>query len=489
MMANENLATVSTLSQLSGAWRDIAQTAARSVGLSSSDSSVKTKNIKKMMDECLNGPGGDVSARMRTADLGRTYLDLDLDGKRVFLKTLAEDFCANDDLIKSTINEYQTAKDEAERIIAAYHLRQASAPDRLKLLMQFNALPNGVKFLVDIRDDLLKIKGKDPYLNALDRDLQQLLNSWFDTGFLDLVEMNWHTSAALLEKLIAYEAVHEIDSWEDLRNRLDSDRRCYALFHPRMPDEPLAFVEVALVKGLAKNVQALLDVEAPLGNPRNADTAIFYSITNTQTGLRGISFGEHLIKQVVQHLSHEMPWIKTYATLSPVPGFRAWLADLDASFYEDAVTSDEMERLKAKTGADVAKTAIFLCFQDQNWYEDKELSELLRGPLSRLCVAYFHEKDHKGRALDPVARFHLKNGAQLNQINWLGDTSEKGISQASGIMVNYRYDLADIEKNHERFMNDGSVVMSSQVRSYLKQLGGELGAESTFAKLKRTIAG
>ena len=479
----------STLSQISGAWRDIAQSAARSLGITGSDTFVGNKNLKRLMNDCLNGRGGDVSARMRTADLGRTYLDLDNEGKTAFLKLLAKDFCANEETIRETVEEFLSAKGEAERVIAAYHLRQAASPDRLRLLSQFNALPNGVKFLVDIRDDLLKIKGSDPYLNALDRDMQQLLNSWFDTGFLDFVEMTWNTSAALLEKLINYEAVHQITSWSDLRNRLDSDRRCYALFHPRMPDEPLAFVEVALVKGLANNVQNLLDVEAPLGDSRDADTAIFYSITNTQTGLRGISFGEHLIKQVVHHLSHEMPWIKNFATLSPVPGFRSWLADLDAALFEDGVTREELEKLKTKTGAEEAKTAIFLCFQDKEWFENKELCELLRGPLSRLCIAYFHAKDPKGRALDPVARFHLKNGAQLNQLNWLGDTSEKGIAQAGGIMVNYRYDLADIEKNHEKFMNDGSVAMSSQVRAYLKQLGGQLGEESTFKRLKRTIAG
>ncbi|OUS17632.1 malonyl-CoA decarboxylase [Rhodospirillales bacterium 47_12_T64] len=440
-----------------------------------------------MMDDCLSGRGGDVSARMRTAELGRTYLELDQNGKETFLTLLAKDFCANEESIRSAIDEYLSADNDADRVTSAYHLRQSSSPERIKLLIQFNALPNGVKFLIDIREDLLKLKGKDPYLGALDRDLQQLLNSWFDTGFLDFVEMTWNTSAALLEKLITYEAVHQITSWGDLRNRLDSDRRCYALFHPRMPDEPLAFVEVALLKGLARNVQSILDVEAPLGNSQDADTAIFYSISNTQTGLRGISFGEHLIKQVVHHLSHEMPWIKNFATLSPVPGFRTWLAELDGALFEDGVTREEMELLKSRTGAEEAKTAIFLCFQDKEWFENKELADLLRGPLMRLCVAYFLEKDSKGRALDPVARFHLKNGAQLNQINWLGDTSEKGITQASGIMVNYRYDLSEIEKNHENFMNDGHVAMSSQVKSHLKQLGGVLGDESTLQRLRRTL--
>ncbi|MCZ4280151.1 malonyl-CoA decarboxylase [Kiloniella laminariae] len=479
----------SALSHIAGAWRDIAQSASRTLGLSNSETLVDKKSLKKMMESCLNGRGGEVSARMRTAELGQAYLEMDEEGRKLFITLLAKDFCASEELIKQAISEFESSRNEAERVIAAYHLRQAAMPGRLQLLTQFNALPNGVKFLVDLRNDLLGFKGKDPYLEALDQDLQQLLSSWFDPGFLDLVEMTWNTSAALLEKLIAYEAVHQITSWGDLKNRLDSDRRCYALFHPRMPDEPLAFVEVALVKGIARNVQDILDVEAPLGNSRDADTAIFYSITNTQTGLRGISFGEQLIKQVVQHLSHEMPWIKRFATLSPVPAFRSWLADLGKEFFRDAVTSEEMANLKKKTGAEEAKTAIFLCFQDKEWFENPELAELLSGPLMRLCVAYFLEKDAKGRALDPVARFHLKNGAQLNQINWLGDTSEKGIAQAAGMMVNYSYDLAEIEKNHEGFMNDGTVAMSARVRSHLKQLGGALGEETTLQRLRRSIIG
>ena len=479
-----------TIPQISGIWRDIAQSAARTLGLGKlAHSVISHKSLKQLMDNCINGPGGDVSQRMRTADLGRTYLELDQQGRQDFLTCLAKDFSPDEDKLRQSVDNYLSANNEAERAIAADKLRQSSAPERLKLLTQFNALPNGIKFLVDMRTDLLSFKGSDPYLQALDNDLQQLLSSWFDIGFLDFVEMTWRTPAALLEKLITYEAVHQITSWNDLRNRLDSDRRCYALFHPRMPDEPLAFVEVALVKGIADNVQDILDVAAPLGDQRDADTAIFYSITNTQTGLRGISFGEHLIKKVVPHLSKELPWIKTFSTLSPVPGFRRWLDTLENTVFSDAVTRDEMKRLQEITDQKDAKAAVLSCFMEINWQENNELTELLRAPLLRLSTAYFIEKDPRGRALDPVARFHLKNGAELHQINWMGDTSDKGISQAAGIMVNYKYDLANIERNHEQFMNDGIVAMSAQVKGLLKQLRGPLGQESTLQKIRKSIAG
>ncbi|MFD2205458.1 malonyl-CoA decarboxylase [Kiloniella antarctica] len=495
-MAETSLPTGPSLSQISGTWRDIAQSAARTLGLgilTPSDPSLTT--LKQLMEGCINGPGGEVSQRMRTADLGRIYLELDKQGREGFLTCLAADFAPDENKLRQSAENYLSATTDAQRTIAANNLRQSSAPERLKLLTQFNALPNGVKFLVDMRTDLLTFKGKDPYLQALDSDLQQLLSSWFDIGFLDFVEMTWRTPAALLEKLITYEAVHQITSWQDLKNRLDSDRRCYALFHPRMPNEPLAFVEVALVKGLADNVQHILDVAAPLGDPQNADTAIFYSITNTQTGLRGISFGEHLIKKVVPHLSRELPQIKSFSTLSPVPGFKRWLESLDDAVFEEAVTRDELKSLQKATKQKAIKSAIFNLIDQEKWFENFEKTDLLRGPLLRLNAAYFLEKDPKGRALDPVARFHLKNGAELNQINWMGDVSDKGISQAVGIMVNYKYDLAKIEKNHELFINEGIVAMSTQVRAYLKQLNIPYLKRNPFTntnplqKLRKTLSG
>src|SRR5690625_3017042 len=275
------------LSNISANWREVAVSAARTVGLPVSDEAVAdAARLQERMRDCLEARGGEVSARFRAAALGRSYLQLDPEGRAVFLRVLARDFAVKDEAVEAAIDDYHRHEDEEERIAATLRLREALEPPRVHLLRQFNALPEGVKFLVDMRVDLAALLDQDPQLRALDQDMLELLASWFDTGFLDLRRISWESSAALLEKLIAYEAVHQIESWEDLHNRLDSDRRCYALFHPRMPKEPLAFVEVALVEGMASNVQDLLDESQPVSDPDEADTAIFYSISNTQRGLR-----------------------------------------------------------------------------------------------------------------------------------------------------------------------------------------------------------
>ena len=274
------------------------------------------------MRACLAGRGGEVSARNRAAKLAETYLELDEAGRKEFLRTLAS-FDSDPDAVATAYAAVQAATDPAERATAKAALRRALEPPRLRLLTQFTTIPDGRKFLVDLRGFLLKMRRDDKLLAALEADLRGLLAAWFDIGFLELQRIDWNSPAALLEKLVGYEAVHEIRSWRDLKNRLDSDRRCYAFFHPRMPGEPLIFVEVALVKGLAGSVQRLLDEKAPVLDPREADTAIFYSISNCQQGLAGISFGNFLIKRVVEELSAEFRNLKTFATLSPIPGFRA----------------------------------------------------------------------------------------------------------------------------------------------------------------------
>jgi malonyl-CoA decarboxylase len=256
---------------------------------------------------------------------------------------------------------------------------------------------------------------------------------------------------------VTYEAVHEVRSWSDLKNRLDTDRRVYAFFHPRMPGEPLIFVQVAFTRGIADNVQALLDEAAPVLDPRAADTAIFYSITNTQEGLRGISFGNFLIKKVVDDLGSEFPNLEVFSTLSPIPGFLAWLR------------KEPAEGVAAAAGLgpeDAAALPGLLALP--GWHLHAEVAEALEGPLLRLCAHYLAAAAREGRSLDPVARFHLGNGARIERLNWLGDTSSKGLRQAAGIMVNYRYETAEIERNHERFAATGEVVLSSAVERLLK---------------------
>ncbi|MDX1711371.1 MAG: malonyl-CoA decarboxylase [Rhodovibrionaceae bacterium] len=458
------------LDNLRSAWRDIAGSAARTVGLSVSDSgTAETKALRKLMRDCLEARGGEVSARARAAQLGRSYLELDQQGKRRFLTILAREFSVSSDKVEAAIERYRRSSDEEERQEAERHLRQELEPPRVKLLMQFNALPTGVKFLVDMRADLLGFLGDDPYLSSLDADLKELLTSWFDVGFLDLKSIDWDSPASLLEKLIAYEAVHEIESWSDLRNRLDSDRRCYALFHPRMPDEPLAFVEVALTDKMSASIQDLLDLEAPEGDPQKAETAIFYSITNTQRGLRGISFGDYLIKRVVAQLNQELPQIKTFATLSPIPGFRSWLDNVDSATVAGLLESDETKALKRLVGRDTAPAvALRSVVARTDWIRSAETVETLKQPLLRLCALYLVSRRSDGRPLDPVARFHLRNGARLERINWLGDTSEAGLRRAAGMMVNYRYVVGQLEENHEAYVRDGRIAFSSNVRSLLK---------------------
>jgi malonyl-CoA decarboxylase len=319
----------------------------------------------------------------------------------------------------------------------------------------------------------LALPDRAPALDDLDADLRDLLATWFDTGFLDLARITWDSPAALLEKLIAYEAVHEIQSWDDLRHRVESDRHLYALFHPRMPEEPLAFVEVALVKGIARNVQALLDGSAPSAEAEAADTAIFYSISNTQKGLRGISFGEFLIKRVVQRLSTELPRIKTFATLSPVPGFCAWLDEAPKEIVEAAFSEAERGGVRALGGSDDPQAALLAVLARAGWPQDPVVCKALEAPLLRLGARYFQERRGNGEPIDAVARFHLKNGARLEHLNWLGDTSAQGLARSAGLMVNYRYAPGEMERNHEAYMNEGRIAMGAEVKALVRN--GEPG--------------
>jgi malonyl-CoA decarboxylase len=300
----------------------------------------------------------------------------------------------------------------------------------------------------------------NPVLAGLENDLKHLLTGWFDVGFLELRRITWDTPAALLERLARYEAVHRVRNWADMKNRLDPDRRCFAYFHPRMPDEPLIFVEVALVKGLADDVQALLDQSAPLGDPAAADNAIFYSISNCQTGLTGISFGDFLIKRVADRLHEELPHLKTFATLSPIPGFRRWLEHRIASG-ERLLNEAEREHLPAELRSETLDKIL----ARQRWHEDPLLSEALRAPLMRLCARYLltEKRSTSGTVADSVAHFHLTNGARMEQLNWLADTSANGLKQSFGLMINYLYRLSEIEQNHEAYVTERHIAASPAI--------------------------
>jgi malonyl-CoA decarboxylase len=455
-----------TLTNLRNAWREIAESA-RGVLAGSprpETSADDPDQLHQQMLSCLDGRGGEVTARARAADLGRTYLSLDPGGRERFLQLLAGEFDVDRHEIDRCCNALLNASGADQRAITERALRAALEPPRITLLRQFNALPEGVKFLVDRRAELLDLGQRDALLAGLEEDLKRLLANWFDIGFLELKRITWESSAALLEKLMAYEAVHEIRGWTDLKNRLEADRRCFAFFHPRMPDEPLIFVEVALVSGMTGDIHALLDEAAPIGDPHSADSAIFYSISNCQRGLAGISFGDFLIKRVVDALATELPRLKVFATLSPVPGFRAWLDRQSAVGSTNPLLPAEQMAIEALGGTTSMDDLAALLDRS-----DPQIGTALRDPLLRLCARYLvHERTPAGRALDPVAHFHLSNGARVEQLNWLADTSSKGLQQSAGIMVNYLYHLSEIEANHEAYRGEGRVAASGAIRNLLR---------------------
>jgi malonyl-CoA decarboxylase len=463
-----NLRSVNLLEKglrgLVDAWRGFSAGETAQLGRDGTLPPKDIERLTKLFRDCLEERGGEVTARSRAASLGRLYLGLNEDGKRSFLQALAGDFGATPAGVEAAIDTVLKATDPVARHKAERSLRLSLTPARHRLLTQFTALPQGVKFLVDMRADANRFAKQVPELAILDADLEDLFTGWFDVGFLELQRITWNSPAALLEKLIAYEAVHAIESWDDLRNRLDSDRRCYAFFHPRMPLEPLIFVEVALVKGIAGNVQALLDQNQPVLEPREADTAIFYSISNTQAGLRGISFGNFLIKRVVDDLSRELPNLKTFSTLSPIPGFRVWLNEAIAEGLPNVVKASERDALSAALGKRFSKGMLPELLSDKAWAEQEVLAAALKAPLTRLAARYLLTAQSRGKPRDPVARFHLSNGSQVHRLNWLGDRSKKGFKESAGLMVNYLYRLDDIDANHERFVRDGTIAASSEVR-------------------------
>jgi malonyl-CoA decarboxylase len=427
------------------------------------------ERIRAQLQECAEGRGGEVSTRQRAGRLAETYLHLDDAGRHAFLRLIAHEFGPDPRQVSEAHEAYQAAVGTAEQWDAEARLRAAMRSRRLRILTQFNAIPQGVKFLVDLRADLLRFVAQDPSLKPLDRELEARLSAWFDVGFLELQRITWLSPAALLEKLVQYEAVHEIRSWDDLKNRLDSDRRCYAFFHPRMPLEPLIFVQVALLEELADNVQRLLDIEAPLADTRRATTAIFYSISATQPGLRGVSFGNFLLKRVIDDLKRDFPRLKTFATLSPIPGLARWAQRHPEEMAEAFLPADRtrLAGLGIASTDDAALTAVLEGKPD--WQADDKLRTTLREPLLRLAARYLLEARRGDKPVDAVARFHLGNGARVERLNWLADCSAKGLQQSWGIMVNYLYDPDSIESNLEQFASEGLIAASSTVRKQARR--------------------
>jgi len=431
--------------------------------LSSSD----LRFLRKMFKEMLSGSGGEVSARRRVELIAVLYRKLSDEGRVSVLEMLANEFGPDLPLIKDAIQVYLDTTNDAAQRPAETQLREALKSPRIPIFKKFNLLPDGVKFLVDMRGDMLRFTHSHPELVVIVDELFDLLSSWFDIGNLDLRRISWNSPAALLEKLISYEAVHEIRSWNDLRNRLDSDRRCYSFFHPRMPEEPLIFVEIALVRDMADNIHHLLDESAPALDPRDAKVAIFYSISNTQAGLRGVSFGGFLIKRVVEQLMADFPKLKMFATLSPVPGFSKWFDERLREGDAGLIAKADHEKL-CSAGKVHEPVQAFRTLIRGEWHKDSGASAALQPVLTRLVARYLVLEKDKDGPVDPVARFHLGNGARIERINWLADVSSRGLEQSAGFMVNYLYKLSDIEENHEAYACEGRVTVSDSVKRLLR---------------------
>ena len=372
-----------------------------------------------------------------------SYKALDEQGRNQFFDLLAREYSPSPAAVTQSATAYQA--DPSPQNLA--RLQAAVEPRRRELFRRLNMAPGGTAALVEMRKELLQGLGANPQRRAIDSDLLHLFGEWFNRGFLRLERIDWRSPAMVLEKLSEYEAVHAMQGWRDLRRRLEADRRCFGFFHPQLPDEPIIFIEVALTRSMSAQIQPLLDVGSPV-MPANCDCAMFYSITNCQEGLRGISFGNLLIKQVAEELRREFPHLRRFATLSPVPGFRRWL--------------DQKRDERPKELAPLARLA------QPDWHVG-EVSDALQRMLLRLCAYYLVLAKHGDEPLDPVARFHLGNGAALERLNWMGDVSAAGMARSAGLMVNYVYWLNEVERNHERYFREHLVAASSSVEKLARE--------------------
>jgi malonyl-CoA decarboxylase len=405
-----------------------------------------TANLVDLCEELLSNRG-EASGAALAREILALYSELTIGPRIAFFESLATKFGTDKSRIEAALQAWRDAPSD----IAAAAIHEASEPRRQELLRRLNLAPQGTKALVEMRGQLLDVLSRREDLAAVDSDFEHLFSSWFNRGFLVMRRIDWSTPASILEKIIRYEAVHQIRDWDDLRARIDPpDRRCYAFFHPALIDEPLIFVEVALTRDIPRGIAPILATRREPLDPERATTAVFYSISNCQRGLAGVSFGSFLIKQVVAEVGREMPRLSTFVTLSPVPGFAAWLTRQRASA---APTIPEADR------------AALSALDSDNWWESQGAIEQVREPMLRAAATYFMAgRTASGAPIDPVARFHLGNGARLERLDWPADLSERGRKQSYGLMVNYLYDLGDIEKNHEAYAESRAVIAAGPIR-------------------------
>jgi malonyl-CoA decarboxylase len=402
---------------------------------------------------------GEANSASMANDILSQYRLLSEEQKISFYHTLATKFNPDPSEVLKLAQAY--AQDPSGKNLI--QLTRVTEPPRQALLRRINRVDGGTKEIVAMRRHLIKILDKQPDLKALDYDLHHLFVSWFNPGFLKMHRVDWRSPAHILEKIIQHEAVHEIDGWDDLRRRLQPDRRCFAFFHPQLPDEPLIFVEVALVPEISDAIGPLVNKKSETVDSSQFKAAIFYSISNCEPGLKGVSLGNFLIKRVATYLKNEFPSLKTFVTLSPIPGFMDWVingASLGESYDDQVVlkkVSQYLEQIDLKKQSWPERLS-------SGWHPDKA-TDVEKNALIGLCAIYL-AKFSVRKGGNPVAKFHLGNGAQLYRINWAGDLSKKGLRQSASLMVNYLYDLDKIEDNHERFVN-GEVIYSRLVTKIL----------------------
>ena len=432
--------------------------ASRRVG----EEAMSPRMLRRVLEELravIDPQISEVEGGARAQQLMQTYQGATVARRRDIWLLMSEMFTADPEKLRSAQAKFAAAVGTPDEAAAEVQYRRATVSPRRRLLQRFSVVPEGIRFLVDLRAEMQPSLKQDKRLQALDVEMEYMFSTWFDVGFLELRRISWDSPASLVEKLIKYEAVHDIRSWDDVKNRLDSDRRCYGFFHPRLPGEPLIFVEVALIEHMADSITPLLDEKAAAADLERATTAIFYSISNTQTGLRGVSFGDSLIKRVVETLSAEFPRLKHFATLSPIPGLRNWLTQHAARM---------LELMPEKERAELGRVVGFEPPTAQHVLQALERVESLeaKSPLRRWllgCAAHYLGREMvEGKPVDPVARFHLGNGARVERLNWLGDPSAKGLRQSYGLMVNYLYDLKRLDRQRAQ-LAEGKIAVSAAI--------------------------
>ena len=406
-----------------------------------------TQILLKLCDDLISHKG--VASGIALArEVVVSYKKLSDTEKLEFFKNLYQNMGPDLEVISKVASNFTKTPNEETLADLTNKLKSK----RQKLFSRMIMAPKGTKAIVDLREDLLGFIPGNNSLKVIDEELRALLTSWFNPGFLALTKIDWDTEASILEKIIQYELVHTIVGWNDLKNRLTNNRRCFAYFHPALEEEPLIFVEVALTKGISNSIQSIINTDREV--EQKADTAIFYSINNCQPGLRKVPLGNFLIKMVVTELTRELPSIKKYSTLSPIPGFSNWLKNEILSGSLKFLTKDDRKT--------------FNLLEDDLWYMDPTKSKKLKKPLIKACAYYLLIEKKYGKPINAVARFHFGNGAKLYRINWMGNTSEYGINKSFGLMVNYLYNLKKIEANHEAYVQNGELAISKSVKSILE---------------------